>query len=211
MKEVVLALDLSTTCTGWSLFSLESKALLEYGCIQPRVKNPIVKKKPTYRYPIFQALKIKDIVEQILELIQKYDPKVLAIEEVVSHKSRLTGKVLDGLHFVLVDRLISYPGDLFYVDVSGTYGWRPFFGIKLSAQDKLLNTDRKKLNKKLRGKDKLPIIDWKTLSSRFVNDRFKLTLDPLVNSSHGDMADSIMVGLYYLEAGEDGRYVSTGE
>jgi hypothetical protein len=201
MRDIVLALDLSTTCTGFAVFNNSTKKLLEYGFIVPRIKNPTVKKKPTYEYPIFQGLKIKDIVSQILELMERVQPDHLAIEEVVSHKSRLTGKVLDGLHFVLVDRLLEYPGTITYVDVSGTYGWRPHFKIRLSEQDKLINAEHKKLNKKLRAKDRLDIIDWKTLSSRYVNDKFKLNLDPTKETNHGDMADAIMVGLYYLDEG----------
>jgi hypothetical protein len=196
---LLLSLDLSTTCTGYGVFDLENKKLFEYGFLSPKVKNPIKKGIPLHQYPKLQGLKIKDLVEQILDLISKYNPEIIAIEEVVSHKSRLTGKVLDGLHFVLVDRLLEFKGQIKYVDVSGTSGWRPRFNIRLSELDKLTNQERKKFNKKAQRKDQLPIIDWKTLSSRFVNARYGLALDPNKSSSDGDVADAIMVGTYVLE------------
>lgn len=195
----LLALDLSTSCTGWALLEQEASKLLSYGALKPRVKNPTKGGIPRFAYPRIQALKMRDLIEQIQTLIAEFNPDVIAIEEVVSHKSRLTGKVLDGLHFLLIDRIFEFKGEIRYVDVSGTHGWRPQFKIRQSEQDKLINKDRKKLNKKLKGKDKLPIIDWKTLSSRFVNKRFGLTLDPSKEASHGDMADAIMVGLYCCE------------
>ncbi len=195
----VLALDLSTTCTGYALLDVEDKGLITYGALKPRVKNPKKKGVPLYVYPRIQTLKMRDLVEQIMQLIEEHQPDAIAIEEVCRHKARLTGKTLDGLHFLLIDRIFDYKGPLQYVDVSGTIGWRPRFKIKLSEHDKLLNKERKKLNKKLKPKDRHPIVDWKTLSSRFVNARFGLALDPNLDSSHGDIADAIMVGLYYVE------------
>lgn len=195
----VLALDLSTTCTGFALLEVGSKELITSGALKPRVKNPKKKGIPLYVYPKIQMLKIRDLVEQIASLITELQPDAIVIEEVCRHKARLTGKVLDGLHFMLVDRIFDFKGPVQYVDVSGAIGWRPRFKIRLSEQDKLQNKERKKLNRKLKGKDKLPIIDWKTLSSRFVNKRFGLNLDPSKDVSHGDIADAIMVGLYYVE------------
>lgn len=194
----VLALDLSTTCTGYALFV--DRELIKYGTIKPRVKNPTKQGIPLYVYPKIQLLKMRDIAEQIVELIAETKPGVIVIEEVCRHKSRLTGKVLDGLHFLINDRIFDFQGTLQYVDVSGTHGWRPRFNIRLTDQDKLLNKDRRKLNKKLKAKDRYPIIDWKTLSTRFVNKRFGMDLDPIKDKSHGDIADAIMVGLHYVES-----------
>lgn len=205
MKKL-LSLDLSTTCTGYALFSLEDRQLLKYGFIKPRVKNPTKKGIPLYSYPKLQTLKMRDITEQIKELINAENPQILAIEEIVGHKSRLTGKVLDGLHFILIDRILDFEGQIKYIDVSGTNGWRPRFEIRLSELDKTLNKQAKALNNKTKkGEKKVPLVDWKTLSSRYVNKKFKLTLDPVANAEDGDVADAIMVGLCLLDFLEKGN------
>lgn len=65
----VLALDLSTRSTGYSIGDSITKELITYGCIsQPSSKNYI--------------LRIKDITKEILNLIQKYNIEKIFCEEI---------------------------------------------------------------------------------------------------------------------------------
>ena len=126
-KEIptLLALDLSTTATGYAVFKADTKELLHYGVIKAKVKG-ITK----LSYPIRPLYKMYSIADQIKELIEDYQSKgfnfeKIAIEEVNRHKSRLSGKTLDGLHWIVLNR---FSEDLLkrvkFIDSDGKTGWR---------------------------------------------------------------------------------------
>ena len=203
MRNKLLAIDLSSTCTGYSLWDIESKSLLEYGFLKPSFKVPKVKGIPTLSYPQLQASKLAHFAEELVrEIMQDESITYVAIEEINGSKNRLGQKTLDGLHWLLLDRM---PKNLFgkvrYFDSDGKTGWRSAQGLKLqlSEQDKMLNKDTKAFNKKIaKGTKKKPVITQKTLAARLVNKLFNLSLDVDVNESDADIADAIGLGYFVL-------------
>jgi hypothetical protein len=204
----LLCLDLSTTCTGWAVFDLDTKKLLDYGAIKP-VKKGMSK----LDYPTKQLRVMQNITSQIMSLIYRLDGfsmdnpkneiKMILIEEVNLHKSRMTGKTLDGMHWILLEALandndLNYISRVRYRDSDGETGWRKRLDLKLTENDKKLNAERKKMNKKLKGKDQLPIINKKHLAARYVNSKLGLGFDVDQNATDNDIVDAIGLGLSEL-------------
>lgn len=186
----ILSLDLSTTNTGWCILDSKTKKIISLGNIKPLVKNPSKRGIKTYQYPTIQLLKMRDIAERLKRLVAE-DIDVVVVEEVCRHKARLTGKVLDGLHFIFLDRLSQEQlTKIKYVDVSW---WRQKLGIRLSEYDKEQNKEIRRLNKKVRKEHQKKPIDWKDLSQRYVKKRFA------IDAEDADIADSICVGISYID------------
>lgn len=198
--DVLLSLDLSSTSTGWSTFEISTKKLLDFGVIKPQV--PGLSKKV---YPEKPLLVCKSVAEQIIQLYEVlvskgFKVKQIVIEEVNSHKNRISGKTLDVAHGILWNclnnkNLINL---VTYIDSDGFNGWRSYLKLRLSEADKELNKEAKKLNKKLPSKQQIPIITKKHLCERFVNKTYNLTFDVNLNKSDSDAADSIGLGHCYL-------------
>lgn len=195
---VLLSLDLSTTCTGWAKWDLATKRLLAFGILLPKVKPP---RGVKLAYPQMQVLKLRNLSDQIVDLIDGSVKKIV-IEEINRGKNRLGQKVLDGLHWVLLDRMPwNFAEMVVYRDSDGSTGWRSAqgLGLQLSPADKMTNKERKKFNKKLGPREKkLPIISQKTLACRFVNKNYGLNLNVDKDSTDGDIADAIGLGHFYL-------------
>lgn len=196
---VLLSLDLSTTCTGWSIFDIDTKKLIEYGIIKPSTKiNGLIISK--LKYPRQQLLKMIDISFKIKSLIERCKPTHIVIEEIAGSKNRLGQKVLDSLHFIILYHIQEYIDLITFYDVSGPNGWRYHLGIKLSEQDKIFNKEGKKLNKLIaKGNTKLPIIGPKDLACRYVNGVYGLSLDPQKNQFDNDIGDSVAIGSAFLK------------
>lgn len=198
---ILLSLDLSTTCTGWAKFNLDTMELIAYGFIKPDFKNPKKKGIPLYTYPRAQVLKLRKLSKQVLELIN-HEVELIVVEEINRGKNRLGQKVLDGFHFMLLDRIfVDALPRVLYFDSDGSDGWRSKAGLKLqlSDMDKIQNKERKKLNKKIaKGQKKLDIITQKTLACRYVNKTYGLKLNDDLNESDGDIADAIGLGHFFL-------------
>lgn len=192
----ILALDLSTSCIGWSTLD-QNCNLLTYGCIEPDKKG-----LTKLEYP-FKALEVMErLATEVYTLVLMQKPDLIVIEEITGSgiASRLAQKTLDGFHYIIAQKLKAFASKIKYIDVSGTDGWRTYLSIRLSAQDKINNKENKALNKKIgRGQKKLNIINWKNLSCRWVNDKFNLNLDPDMEESHGDIADSICLGYAFIK------------
>lgn len=191
----MLCLDLSTTCTGWSVWDIESKKLLDYGALKPNKKG-----MSKLEYPEKQLLIMKDLSKQICQIIDKTtNLSIILIEEVNTHKSRMTGKTLDGIHWILLNEMNDiYRKKVRYIDSDGPIGWRTRLNLRLSENDKKLNAERKKINKKLKSKDQLPIINKKHLAARYVNSVLGLGFDVDQNSTDNDIVDSLGLGLAFL-------------
>jgi len=198
MSGKLLALDFSTSITGWATFDIKTKKLLDYGHLVASNKG-----LSKLFYPQKPLERIRRLVILINELINNLeDLQVIAIEEVCHHKARLTGKVLSGAHFLLLDKMSTeslYKVD--YIDVSGSFGWRPVLSIRLTAKDKADNKLIKAQNKKRKAKKEklLPVIGWKHLSCRYVNRNYGLKLNCDINKKDGDIADSICIGECWLK------------
>jgi hypothetical protein len=192
--KILLSLDLSTTCTGWSVFNIETKELITYGTLKPSQKG--ISK---LTYPKQQLTKMVDLAFQIRSLIENYKPSHIVIEEIAGSKQRLGQKVLDGLHWIVLYLNPEIMDIVNYYDVSGENGWRTHLGLKLTDADKLANKEAKKINPTLgRGVSKLPVYDAKDLACRFVNKTFGLALDPQLNQNDNDIGDSISIGYAWL-------------
>lgn len=190
MSKTLLSLDMSTTCTGWSLFDIETRALLLYGLIKPSTKGGVNK----MTYPKQQLTKMLDISEQIEQLIQLHQPSSIVIEEIAGSKNRMGQKTLDGLHFIVVMKIEPYLDRVSFYDVTGSDGWRTHLKLRFSDADKLANKEAKKLNKKLAASQRMPVITPKHLACRHANHRFNLALDCDQRETDGDLADSISMG-----------------
>lgn len=189
----LLSLDLSTTCTGYSLFEIETKKLITYGTVKPKVKGV-----DKLVYPEQQLTKMINISEQLRALIDNLKPSHIVIEEIAGSRQRLGQKVLDGLHWVLLMHAMEYMPVISYYDVTGSDGWRTHLELKMTAADKINNKEAKALNKKLGRGQKLPIVDPKVLAARYVNSKYGLNLDPNTSQSDSDIGDSIAIGDAWL-------------
>lgn len=194
VKKILLSLDMSTTCTGWSIFDVEAKALISQGLIRPSTRGGVAK----MTYPKQQLTKMKDISAQILALINLHDPATIVIEEIAGSKNRLGQKTLDGLHFIVALAIEPFLDRVKYYDVTGSSGWRTHLRLRLSDADKLANKEAKKLNKKLTPAQRLPVYTPKHLACRHANARFNLALDCEIRETDGDLADSASMGDAFL-------------
>lgn len=194
MCKYLLSLDYSTTCTGYAIFDLNNNELKSYGIIKPKVKNA-----SKLKYPLRQLLICRSIAGQLYDLIKKTDPVCIVMEEVNRHKSRLSGKTLDGGHYLFYDKIQDYLDKLVMMDSDGYDGWRTRLGLRLDASDKLKNKERKKLNKKIKkGTKKLPIINKKHLACRYINKQFNLNFDIDKNKFDNDITDAIGLGWAWI-------------
>lgn len=193
INKTLLCLDLSTTSTGYALFDLNTKKLLTYGFLKP-----ISKGLSKLKYPKQQIFKIRNLVYKILDLLETHKPDIILIEEINRHKSRLSGKTLDMLHGLLLDAITEPELDrVIYIDSDGLVGWRTKLRLVLDNQDKVLNKERRILNKKT--KKQHPIINKKHLACRYVNKALNLNFDVDLNPNDNDIVDAIGMGLAFLK------------
>ena len=192
-----LNLDVSTKCTGYSIFDTKAQTLLSYGIMKPKLKGV-----STLKYPLRQLRTMQAMSEEIMEFIrqQPHLPKVIVIEEIAGSKNRLSQKTLDGQHWILLQALNDYAliERVVYYDVTGVDGWRTHLNLRMDAADKLQNKEAKVLNKKIKGTQQMPTVNTKTLSCRHANRVFGLNLDADVDTYDADRADAICMGHAYL-------------
>lgn len=197
MKKL-LTIDLSTTCTGWALFDVDKRQLMDFGAIKP-VKKGLSKAV----YPLKQLYVMRNLADQLEILIRKIAPDIIVVEEVNRHKSRMSGKTLDGAHWIFLDKLLISEEDFAkrvrYRDSDGPTGWRSRLNLRLGENDKKLNAERKKINRrKTKGSADLPIINKKHLAARYVNSTLGLNFDVDKNATDNDIVDAIGMGLSEL-------------
>lgn len=194
MINYLISLDLSTTCTGYAIFDITTKNLVTSGRI--KVKAP----KKIHNYPYSTHLKLTEFSIKIKELINEYEPHVgtILVEEINRHKSRLSGKTLDGLHWYVVNSLTDDQiKKIRYCDSDGATGWRSALGLTLSEEDKKENKFTKSLNRKNKGK-KIKVINKKDLAQRIVNSVFDKEFNVVTNATDSDEVDAIGLGYAYL-------------
>lgn len=200
-KDITLALDLSTTSTGFAVF--EGKKLIDHGVIKPSYKGLYKLKYPEGAYR-----RIVSISEQVCTLIMGMNPDHIVIEEVNRGINRIAQKSLDALHFFVIDRIMSIDEEFMnkssYMDSNGAKGWRGKLGIRLSKEDKEANKKARAYNKRHKKdikagvKEEKPIVDWKVLAQRYVNKKFKTKYNVIKVKSHADVVDAIALGWAYL-------------
>lgn len=190
----LLSLDLSTTCTGWSVLDVDQNKLISYGTLKPSTKG-----LSKMVYPRQQLTKMIDLSFQIKTLIANMKPTFIVIEEIAGSKQRLGQKVLDGLHWIVLVHNQEIIDILSYYDVTGVDGWRTHLGLRLTEADKANNKEAKKINKDLAKESQLPIYDAKDLACRYVNTNYGLTLDPQKNQYDADIGDSVAMGAAWIK------------
>lgn len=197
----LLAIDYSTHA-GWAFFEqaegdpprLQHYGTLHAGCTLKSIG---------YEYP-WNYIHLADhqAVQVASELIEKFNPHVIAIEETNGSRSRYTQKLLEYLHYALLDQ-IKHQFPTVKVVYINTNDWRSNLGIWLTKEQKKNNAKLSKAKReaKLSGKKidkkKLGIagkITKKHAAIAYVNDRFGFNLKVKDN----DAAEAIAVGLAVL-------------
>lgn len=193
----VLGLDLSTTSTGFALLDIDTKNLIKYGFILPKVKG-ISKLK----YPRAAMARIIDLAEKISELVKQYNPNQLIIEEVNRGKNRISQKSLDALHFFVLHYIDQHSphliDQLFYYDSDGKVGWRKHLKLTLSEEDKAHNAHIKTFKSSRKVGKKKPKITKKHLAMRYVQSVYNLNLDIDEKVEYEDINDAIAMTNSYL-------------
>lgn len=192
--KTLLALDMSTTCTGFALFDIAERKLLKTGKLKPSTKGGVNK----MTYPRQQLTKMIDLGNQIKNLIEQEKPTSIVIEEIAGSKNRMGQKTLDGFHFVVAWIIQDYLDIVAYQDVTGSAGWRTGLQLRLSDADKHNNKEAKKLNKKLAAAQRLPVVGPKHLAARFANAVYQLELDVDECETDADVADAVSMGHFYM-------------
>jgi len=195
MISKVLSLDLSTSCTGFSVFDLNTKKLLEYKAIKSNTKG-----LAGMTYPELTLTKMVNYAKVLREEIIAVNPSIIVIEEIAGSKQRLGQKTLDGMHWILLFHIPEYLKKVYYYDVSGTNGWRTHLQLRLTDEDKKHNAQLKKFNKQIHpNQTPLKKIGFKHLSQRYANHIFGLTLNVDERVTDGDIADSLCMGYSFLK------------
>jgi Holliday junction resolvasome RuvABC endonuclease subunit len=194
----MLALDLSTSSTGFAVFDRKTKKPIKHGVIKPKV--PGVHK---LKYPEAVLAKMKSVASQVRDLVVELAPEIIVCEEVNRGIGRISQKGLDALHFFVLDYVMMVRPDLVktwqYIDSNGRKGWRGMLGLKLSDTDKEVNANLRLKNRRKKASEKSPLIDWKVLAQRWVNVRFKKTFNVWENDTDADEVDAIALGTAWLE------------
>lgn len=200
MKKL-LALDLSTTSTGYAVFNLETKGLVDYGLIVPKI--PGIHK---LRYPKAALLRIIDVSKKVADLVAEINPDQIVIEEVNRGVNRISQKSLDALHFLIL-YFLKLKDDFIldkvcYIDSNGKCGWRGVLDLKLTEMDKIRNGEARKAKKK--SKLKPVVVTWKHLASRYVKAAYDLDFDVDKEEGNADLVDAICLGTAYFKQPEKG-------
>ncbi len=212
--ERILSLDISTK-TGYAVLvtGINGECILEaYGQVD---KIPCPAKEP---YPGSYVTWAYKCYEKIEELIEKFTPDVLVIEEVTKSKNAMSQKILDFCHF-LTARFIQETG------IKNVYlqtgDWRSEVGSYMNATEKAHNKKVREYKKKVlkdTGKKttvaydintgkRIGMIGKKHVTIRLINDTFKDQLKKPLKRKDEDTADGIAIAYCYFLRRKRGMYV----
>jgi len=197
-QEILISFDLSTSCSGWAIFDIDTKELLDSGFVKGSEKG-----LSKLTYPRRQLAKMEAMAGILSALIDQIDPDFIVIEEINSGVSRLGQKTLDGLHWIFLQKFKDHRAKIIYKDSDGLSGWRKDLDLNLSKDDKLKNKQIRDFNSKVSKKDQKPIIHKKHVAVRFVNKTFNKThsLDFKYENSptYVDVCDAICCGFSVVQ------------
>lgn len=182
----ILGLDLSTHI-GWSVMN-----------------NDILEYYGLYDAPNFSgrsmdhsllAERARYAMTHVGNLLWKYKPDYIVIEETNLGKQRLAQKQLEWIHFTVFDLIekANLSNKVIYIDTSA---WRKMLSLKLSKEQREHNKNVKK--SKTRSKSGEGKVTWKHLSVNYVNDRFGLKF----KFKDNDITDAICLacsGLVFIK------------
>ncbi len=140
MKERVLSLDISTK-TGWAVFESEEEgvSLIDYGVVDQI-------KQPDLPYPESFVEWAYVCFEKIVELIDRFAPDVLVIEETSGNsKSSHSQKILEFIHFLVAKMIRETRIKTVYI-MSGQ--WYSETGCKISKGESKHNAAVRKYKQK---------------------------------------------------------------
>ncbi|MFR3182212.1 MAG: crossover junction endodeoxyribonuclease RuvC [Clostridia bacterium] len=153
MSNILIAFDESTTCTGYAVFKDEE--LIDYGAITQKSKNVIER--------------VSEIAYAVEDLINRYEPNDIAIENVQITMSAPTAKSLMGLQLLI--EILCYRKQI-HCETIRTAHWRKVLG--LSNSPKIKRAEKKK-----------ETIDY-------VENKYGIKIDK------DDISDAIAIGTAYL-------------
>lgn len=197
----VLGLDIATRL-GWAALVYPDAEMVTQDQVQLDRYGSIGLTKPIKDldvYPWSYMAACRDLANKVTTLIEQIQPNVVVIEEINIAKARFSQKILDMLHYSILERL--EPGRLaspvFYLS-SGE--WRRGIGLMVSKEDKKKNRKLSQAKSKAKAlgvkldKKALGIAGKKNIkhaSVEFVNARFGLKL----LKKNDDEADAILCAL----------------
>lgn len=121
-KSVILALDQSTSCTGYCVFVDNKKT--ESGILTPTYTE----KKNSEDF----IVRINDMGEKISQLVQRVKPTVVILEDIQFQKNYGTYKRLANLQGVIFAHLHTLQTPFLLVEVTR---WKSFLGVKSRGRD----------------------------------------------------------------------------
>lgn len=196
IEERILALDVSSK-TGWaSMVSTDNGIILEAHGIVPQIHEP------EGCYPNTYVDWACLIFEKIEELIIKYRPDVLAIEETCAgSKSVYSQKILEFCHFMLASFIKESNMKVMYL-LTGE--WRNLVGCKMTAEESKHNKAVREYKKKNKTKvayneegKRIGIKTKKHVNIRRANEIFGKWLKEPLQKKNEDEADALLLGFCY--------------
>lgn len=195
-EERILALDVSTK-TGWaSMVSGPNDIALEaYGTI-PQIHTPFGQYPASFIDWAYQCF------AKIEELIDRFAPDVLVIEETVAgSKGVYTQKILEFIHFLLAKFIKESSIKAIYL-LTGE--WRSQVGCKMTKEESKHNLTVKKYKKKNDTKiaydengKRIGRLTKKHINVRRANEVFGKFLKEPLKKKDEDTADSLLLGYCY--------------
>lgn len=197
MRERVLSLDISTK-TGWA-FALSSEdgfVLVDYGKMEPV-------SEPDEKYPGSYVTWAYACFNKIMELIGKFKPETLVIEETSGgSKSAYSQKILEYIHFLMAYYIRTNNVNAVYMQ---TEEWRRIVGCLMTKEEKAQNKkvrEARKVNpdikvvKSDKGK-RIGIVGKKHVNVRKANELFKDHLREPFKLKDEDKADGLLMNYAY--------------
>jgi len=122
----ILALDDSTTTTGWSVF--DNEELVGYGKIEMTQKNP--------------TERISALRQWLLSMLTKWHPDTVSIEDIQKQENVQIFKILAQLQGVLENTLFE---NKYHYTVDHVASWRSFCGVKGKSRSELKRNAQEKV------------------------------------------------------------------
>jgi Holliday junction resolvasome RuvABC endonuclease subunit len=185
----ILSFDTSTK-SGWCFSECDSDSfkIIASGAIPKRSEPQLV-------YPQSYYVWAKDCYQDLMAIIKNYpDFDVLVLEETVKSRNSFSQKILEFIHFQLVEFIVNNQIKSKYYRPSE---WRKIVGASLTKTEKEKNKqvrkEHKKGNKVVKDESgkRIGLVGKKNVSIRFINEYFGLNF----KRKNEDEAEAICLSL----------------
>ena len=186
----ILSLDISTQC-GYAFF--EGTKRIDSGTTF--LAQDVTYDLKSNPYPLNYVLRSEAIADLLIDLVKRFGPDIIVIEETNKAKARYSQKLLEFIHLQFLTKLYATVIGV-KVEYLNTSAWRKTLSIKATKEDKANNTAVNEAKKKKKSKKELGLkgkITTKHLAIRFVNHTLNLDLKVKDNNE----ADAIALNLAY--------------